>query len=91
MDVPVTSEEQKEASPNKIEEVTVIPAIANSNVSIAGAPVSKTASASTSGHREPAGQAMPARGDKYAEKRLARKKKMRAAHRRRLKASYAKG
>jgi hypothetical protein len=31
------------------------------------------------------------RRDPYAEQRLARKKKMRAAHRRRLKSSYANG
>ena len=91
MSEPKTSEEQKETSPNKVEEVTVVPAAASPEISIAAAPVSKTAIASTSAHREPTAHAKPARSDKYAEKRLARKKKMRAAHRRRLRASYAKG
>jgi hypothetical protein len=37
------------------------------------------------------GEAVAVRRDPYAEQRLARKKKMRAAHRRRLKSSYANG
>ena len=44
-----------------------------------------------SGSRPSGGGAETVRKDPYAEKRLARKKKMRAAHRRRLKSSYANG
>ena len=91
MDVTTTSEEQKETSPHKVEEATVVPTIASPDVSTAVATASKTGSASSSGHRQPTGHAKPPRSDKYAEKRLARKKKMRAAHRRRLRASHAKG
>lgn len=41
--------------------------------------------------RPPGREAVAIRKDPYAEQRLARKKKMRAAHRRRLKSSYANG
>lgn len=41
--------------------------------------------------RLPGGEAVATRRDPYAEQRLARKKKMRAAHRRRLKSSYSNG
>ena len=91
MDVTTKSEEQKEISPNRVDAETAVPAIASPHVSTAVPTASKTASASSSGHRQPMGHAKPARIDKYAEKRLARKKKMRAAHRRRLRASHAKG
>jgi hypothetical protein len=84
MEVPTAHEDkQKEATPNGVEEIVV---------QAASAPgVSRGESASTSTHRQASGQAKPARRDQYAEKRLARKKKMRAAHRRRLNASHAKG
>jgi len=91
MDATTKSEEQKEISPNRVEAETAVPAIATPEVSTAVANASKTASVSSSGHRQPTGHSKPARSDKYAEKRLARKKKMRAAHRRRLRASHAKG
>ena len=71
MNAPNTNEEQKQTSPHKVEGETVVPAIANPDVS-AAATDSKTAG----GHREPARQVNTVSTDKYAEKRLARKKKM---------------
>jgi len=87
MNVPSTNEEQKQTSPHEVEGKTVVPALASPDGSTATATTSKPAG----GHRESARQVTAVSTDKYAEKRLARKKKMRAAHRRRLKASYAKG
>lgn len=51
----------------------------------------KIGTAPQAASRPPGGEAVAIHTDPYAEQRLARKKKMRAAHRRRLKSSYANG
>lgn len=63
----------------------------NAAVSAAGNARAKVGIAPVSGSHPPDGDAEAVHKDPYAEKRLARKKKMRAAHRRRLKSSYANG
>ena len=90
MDVPTTSEEQKEPN-KKVGEEEAQKAIATQSASAAVAVTASGGNAPSAGRRHPAGHAKVVSIDRYAEKRLARKKKMRATHRRRLKASHAKG
>jgi hypothetical protein len=56
-----------------------------------GHAVSKNKNAAASGDRQSAERTHTARKDPRAAQKLARKKKMKAGHRRRLKASHAKG
>jgi len=63
----------------------------NAADSAAGNVGAKIGTAPVASSRPPGGEAVAVRRDPYAEQRLARKKKMRAAHRRRLKSSYANG
>jgi hypothetical protein len=63
----------------------------NAAISAAGNVGAEIGTAPLPASRPPGGEAVAMRRDPYAEQRLARKKKMRAAHRRRLKSSYANG
>ena len=90
MDAARPSEEQREIIPHEARPETVVRVIANPAIPTA-AIAPKTESVSSLGRAEPTRHAKTAHTDRYAEKRLARKKKMRSAHRRRLKASHAKG
>lgn len=56
-----------------------------------GATVSQNKNATASMDQESRERTHPAHKDPRAAQKLARKKRMKAAHRRRLKASYAKG
>ena len=57
----------------------------------AGDTVSQNKNATASVDQQSGERTHPARKDPRAAQKLARKKRMKAAHRRRLKASYAKG
>jgi hypothetical protein len=59
--------------------------------SAAGDVISRNENAATSGDRESGERKKIVRRDPHAAQKLAKKKRMRAAHHRRLKASHAKG